>query len=161
MQIPFFIAIEARTTKERKRYWHLAENIIFNSPNRCLSSCWTQHYTLSINKLQFNPIQCLTNEADQDCSSVTSWLRHAERCNIHSHQRTEEWKQSPTETQYIRRYHHCSIPQERVSFYMCVHVANSRPGELIWCWRQCFRALSSELFHVIFIYKALWTKFVR
>lgn len=55
-----------------------------------------EHSTISSASIKSNLIliQCLTNEADQDLSNVTSWLKHAESCNIHSHQRTEEWKQS-------------------------------------------------------------------
>lgn len=57
-----------------------------------------EHSTISSASINSSliPIQHLTNEADQDHSSVTSWLKHAESCNIHSHQRNEEWKQSLT-----------------------------------------------------------------
>lgn len=71
-------------------------------------------------------IQCLPNEADQDHSCATSWLKHAESCNIHSHQKTEEWKQSPTkavtETQYIRCYQEWSVLQEKEFHFVCAYM---------------------------------------
>jgi len=108
--------------KGERRYWQLTENTIFSSPDVYPAAECSTVPPAPINS-NLILLQCLTNEADQDHSSVTSWLKHVESCNIHSHQRTEEWKQSltkaVTETKYIGCYHQRSVALEREFHFIC------------------------------------------